>query len=121
MPDDPYWERVPRWRAVIHYRSKNGLIDLEHFFEELAELHDIVERGPSFCAIEKVEIRCMLMLTDCARRRSRRLPTSKSRAAGRATPGCGGQAGAADPARRRAVKAAASGGGARPHLRRDVA
>ena len=56
MTDDQNWERVPRWRAVVHYRSENGLIDVEHWFEELEELHDIVERGPSFQAIEKIEI-----------------------------------------------------------------
>jgi len=56
MTDDQNWERVPRWRAVVHYRSENGLIDVEHWFEELEELDDIVERGPSFQAIEKIEI-----------------------------------------------------------------
>jgi hypothetical protein len=52
-----------RWRAVIHYRSENGLIDVEHDFEELEELHGIVERGPSFCAVEKIEI--FYMFADC--------------------------------------------------------
>jgi hypothetical protein len=54
---------TPRWRAVIWYLSEkgeNGILEVEHFFEELGELHDLVERGPSFWAIEKIEIYYML-------------------------------------------------------------
>lgn len=47
----------PRWTAVLHYRSDAGPIDVEHQFEEMDELHDIVERGPSWTALEKIEIR----------------------------------------------------------------
>lgn len=47
----------PRWTAIIIYRTDAGQIDVEHQFEELDMLHDIVERGPSFHTIERIEIR----------------------------------------------------------------
>lgn len=37
-----------RWRAVIEYESANGPIVIEHFLEEIAELHEIVEHGPDW-------------------------------------------------------------------------
>lgn len=37
---------IPRWRAVALYRTANGSIDVEHFFDEIADLHDLIERGP---------------------------------------------------------------------------
>jgi len=46
-----------RWRAVVTYRSiKLGQIDVEHFFEEIEDLHDIVERGPDWNAIERIDV-----------------------------------------------------------------
>jgi len=45
-----------RWRAVIEYRTNNGVIDVEHFFEEIEELHDIIEHGPSWDAMVKCVI-----------------------------------------------------------------
>lgn len=45
-----------RWCATIHYRTENGLIDVMHDFEEIEDLHDLVERGPHFDTIEKIEI-----------------------------------------------------------------
>jgi hypothetical protein len=47
----------PRWVAVIYYRTDAGLVDVQHEFEELDMLHSIVERGPSFYAIDRIEIR----------------------------------------------------------------
>lgn len=46
-----------RWVATIYYRTERGTIDVDHAFDELEDLHDIVERGPSWYAIEKIEIR----------------------------------------------------------------
>lgn len=46
-----------RWFATVTYRSDNGPIDVNHGFEELYELHDLVERGPDWNAIERIEIR----------------------------------------------------------------
>ena len=34
-----------RWHATIYYRSDDGFVDVEHDFEELEDLHEIVERG----------------------------------------------------------------------------
>ncbi|WP_046901060.1 hypothetical protein [Gluconobacter oxydans] len=46
-----------RWIARVFYRSENGLIDVQHDMEELEELQDLIERGPSWDAIEKIEIK----------------------------------------------------------------
>jgi hypothetical protein len=45
-----------RWRAVAWYRTDAGPLDVEHHLDEIEELAEIVERGPSFGALEKVEI-----------------------------------------------------------------
>ena len=46
-----------RWKATIYYRSEAaGLVDVEHGIEEIADLHDIVERGPNWHTIERIEI-----------------------------------------------------------------
>lgn len=42
-----------RWSAVVHYRSDSGLVEVPHDIEELAELQDLVERGPDWNAIER--------------------------------------------------------------------
>ena len=45
-----------RWRAVAYYRTDAGIIDVEHEIKELEELQEIIERGPSFGAIDKIEV-----------------------------------------------------------------
>ena len=45
-----------RWRAVVHYRSEVGTVDVEHWVEELDEIHDLVERGPHWDTIKKITI-----------------------------------------------------------------
>ena len=47
-----------RWRAVIEYQHQTGPISIEHFFEEIAELHNIIERGPEWSTL----IRCTVTL-----------------------------------------------------------
>lgn len=47
-----------RWRAVIEYKHHTGPISIEHFFEEIAELHNIIERGPEW----KTLVRCTVTL-----------------------------------------------------------
>lgn len=47
----------PRWTAVIHYRTDAGPVDVEHQFEEMDMLHDIVERGPCWSTIDRIEVR----------------------------------------------------------------
>ena len=46
-----------RWIARVFYRTESGLVDVQHDMEELEELHNLVERGPHWDAIEKIEIR----------------------------------------------------------------
>ena len=46
-----------RWTATIYYRTEHGTIDVEHRFDEIEELQIIVERGPSWYAIDRLEIR----------------------------------------------------------------
>jgi hypothetical protein len=45
-----------RWKAVIHYRTESGLLDVEHGIEEIEDLHDIVERGPDWNVIDRIVI-----------------------------------------------------------------
>jgi len=46
-----------RWVATVYYRTDVGLIDVEHRLEEIGDLHDLIERGPDFYAIDHVDIR----------------------------------------------------------------
>ena len=46
-----------RWRATVAYRSAElGEIEVEHFFEEIEELDGLVEAGPDWNAIARIEI-----------------------------------------------------------------
>lgn len=45
-----------RWLAMIHYMTDAGSLQVDHAIEEIEDLHDIVERGPNFYTIEKIEI-----------------------------------------------------------------
>jgi hypothetical protein len=47
----------PRWVATIYYRSDKGMLDVEYVFEELEELQGLVERGPDWNTIDKIEVR----------------------------------------------------------------
>jgi hypothetical protein len=46
----------PRWRATIHYRVNGGTVDVPHDIEELEDLQHIVEAGPNWNTIERIEI-----------------------------------------------------------------
>ncbi len=46
----------PRWRATVWYQTEFGLIDVVHDIEELDMLQDLVERGPDFYTIDRIEI-----------------------------------------------------------------
>lgn len=37
-----------RWKAVTVYEHSNGAITIEHFLEEISELHAIIEHGPAW-------------------------------------------------------------------------
>lgn len=45
-----------RWHAVITYRTVIGPNPVEHDLEELSDLHDLVERGPHWDAIESIVV-----------------------------------------------------------------
>ena len=45
-----------RWKAVVEYESENGPISIEHFFEEIADLHLIIERGPAWNTLTRCTI-----------------------------------------------------------------
>jgi hypothetical protein len=46
-----------RWRAIVYYRTDNGLAAVTHEFEELHELHLLVECGPNWDCIDRIEVR----------------------------------------------------------------
>ena len=46
-----------RWHVVAWYRTDSGLVDVEHDIEELAELQELIERGPNWLALERIDIR----------------------------------------------------------------
>lgn len=46
-----------RWKAVITYRTERGPdLDVTHDLEEIEELQSLVERGPDWNAIIKIEV-----------------------------------------------------------------
>lgn len=47
-----------RWKAVIEYNGENGLETSEHYFEEVSELHLIIEHGTDWNSL----VRCTLTL-----------------------------------------------------------
>jgi hypothetical protein len=47
-----------RWRAVIEYRTDEGPKCVEHYFEEISDLHLIIEHGPDWNFL----IRCTITL-----------------------------------------------------------
>ena len=47
----------PRWTVRLTYRCSEGPRSITVNVEELYELQDIVERGPSFYSIESIEIK----------------------------------------------------------------
>jgi hypothetical protein len=47
----------PRWICTVAYRTHAGMLQVEHAFEELILLHEIIEDGPGFYTIDRIEIR----------------------------------------------------------------
>lgn len=48
---------VPRWKAVVTYRSENGPIDVLHYFDEIEDLAELIENGPHWDTIERCVIK----------------------------------------------------------------
>lgn len=47
-----------RWKAVIEYRTAGKERSVEHYFEEISDLHLIMEHGPDWNLL----IRCIVTL-----------------------------------------------------------
>ncbi|MCK9550539.1 hypothetical protein QEZ48_13020 [Aquamicrobium lusatiense] len=47
-----------RWKASIDYRTDEGTKNVEHYFEEISDLHLIIEHGPDWNFL----IRCIVTL-----------------------------------------------------------
>ncbi len=45
-----------RWRATVYYRSDNGLVDVEHWLEEVGDIEALVEAGPHWDTVDRIEI-----------------------------------------------------------------
>jgi hypothetical protein len=45
-----------RWLATVKYRTNAGITEVDHHFEELFELHDLIEFGPDWKCIEGIHI-----------------------------------------------------------------
>lgn len=45
-----------RWIATVFYRTELGLVDVQHDLGEIEELQDLVEAGPHWDTIEKIQI-----------------------------------------------------------------
>ncbi len=57
----------PRWKAVILYRMAGGnFVDVDHLFEEIEDLHTLIERGPHWDTL----IRCTVTLNRPAERKN---------------------------------------------------
>lgn len=50
-------EGSARWHASVFYRTAGEPVEVNHDFEELVELHNLIEHGPNFYAIDRIEIR----------------------------------------------------------------
>jgi hypothetical protein len=48
--------RLVRWIATVHYRTGLGMVDVQHDLEELDELQDLVERGPHWDTIDRIDV-----------------------------------------------------------------
>jgi len=45
-----------RWLVIGKYRTNAGINEVDHQFEELFELHDLIERGPDWNCVESIHI-----------------------------------------------------------------
>ena len=45
-----------RWLATVNYRTDAGTVDVQHELKELADIHNLVEAGPHWDTVEKIEV-----------------------------------------------------------------
>jgi hypothetical protein len=48
---------LKRWHADAHYNTESGTTVISHDFEELEELHDLIEAGPDWTTVDRIEVR----------------------------------------------------------------
>jgi hypothetical protein len=46
-----------RWIVTAYYRGDLGVIDIEHHVDELGEIEALIERGPDWNCLDRIEIR----------------------------------------------------------------
>ncbi len=56
MPADTS-STLARWKALVQYRSDTGLINVEMFLDEIADLDGRIERGPHWDTVHHIEIK----------------------------------------------------------------
>jgi hypothetical protein len=49
--------KTPRWTAVAYYHTDAGMLDVTHDVMELEELGELIEAGPDWHALDRIEIR----------------------------------------------------------------
>lgn len=47
---------ILRWHVSVHYLTMHGINVVEHDIEEISDLETLIERGPDWNTIEKIEI-----------------------------------------------------------------
>jgi hypothetical protein len=57
MHSERSWPSLTRWIVTVIYRSDQGALDNVFLIEDLDELQSIVERGPDWNALDRIEIR----------------------------------------------------------------
>jgi hypothetical protein len=45
-----------RWLVQVDYATDNGIATVDHHIEEIAELHQIIEQGPDWNAVQNIRI-----------------------------------------------------------------
>lgn len=48
--------KAHRWVATVTYNASGGPIEVDYHFEEIRDLHNIIERGPDWNAIADIKI-----------------------------------------------------------------
>jgi hypothetical protein len=47
---------IPRWSVTVQFRTDDGPVEAHYAIEELSELHNLIELGPDWNTIEKIEV-----------------------------------------------------------------
>lgn len=56
---------LKRWVAIASYKAQGGgVVSFTHAFDELEELHELIESGPDWTTVDKIEVRYNLKEDD---------------------------------------------------------